>query len=63
MSILALALQFAPAISAQDDEEQGKGGRGRRWEQRLANLSPGASEIADRSRESDARSRSSSGPR
>lgn len=40
MSILALALQFAPAISAQDDEEQGKGGRGRRWEQRLANLSP-----------------------
>jgi hypothetical protein len=40
MSIFALALQFAPAIRAQDDEDQGKGGRGRRWEQRLANLSP-----------------------
>jgi uncharacterized protein YbaA (DUF1428 family) len=38
MSILALALQFAPIIRAQDDEEQGK--HGRRWEQRLANLSP-----------------------
>jgi hypothetical protein len=38
MSILAMAIQFAPAIRAQnDDEEQGK--RGRRWEQRLANLS------------------------
>ena len=36
--MLALALQFAPVIRAQDDEEQGK--RGRRWEQRLANLSP-----------------------
>jgi len=38
MSILALAFQFVPAIRAQDDDEQGK--RGRRWEQRLANLSP-----------------------
>ena len=38
ISILALALQFVPAIRAQDDDEQGK--RGRRWEQRLANLSP-----------------------
>jgi hypothetical protein len=40
MSIFALALQFTPVIRAQDDEDQGKGGRGRRWEQRLANLSP-----------------------
>ena len=38
MSILALAFQFVPAIRAQDDDEQGK--RGRRWEQRMANLSP-----------------------
>lgn len=38
MSILVLALQFAPVIRAQDDEGQGK--RGRRSEQRLANLSP-----------------------
>ena len=38
MSILALAFQFVPEIRAQDDDEQGK--RGRRWEQRLANLSP-----------------------
>jgi hypothetical protein len=37
MSILAIALQFAPAVFGQD-EEQGRGGR--RWEQRLANLSP-----------------------
>ena len=38
VSILALAFQFVPAIRAQDDDEQGK--RGRRWEQRLANLLP-----------------------
>ena len=37
ISILASALQFAPVLRAQDDEQ---GGRGRRWEQRLANLSP-----------------------
>jgi hypothetical protein len=37
MSILAIGLQFAPAVLGQD-EEQGRGGR--RWEQRLANLSP-----------------------
>ena len=37
MSILAMALQFAPVIRAQDDE--GQSGRGRRWEKRLANLS------------------------
>jgi hypothetical protein len=37
MSILGMALQFAPAVRGQD-EEQGR--RGRRWEQRLANLSP-----------------------
>ena len=41
ISILALALQFVPAIRAQDDDEQGEQGkRGRRWEQRMANLSP-----------------------
>ena len=40
MSILAVALQVAPALRAQDDEPKGQGGRGRRWEQRLANLSP-----------------------
>jgi uncharacterized protein YbaA (DUF1428 family) len=38
MSILVASLQFAPVVFGQD-EEQGKGGRGR-WEQRLANLSP-----------------------
>jgi len=38
MSILAITLQFTPVIHAQDDEQGG--GRGRRWEQRLANLSP-----------------------
>lgn len=38
MSILAMALQFTPVLRAQDDEQGG--GRGRRWEQRLANLSP-----------------------
>jgi hypothetical protein len=37
MSILGMALQFAP-IARSQDEEQGR--RGRRWEQRLANLSP-----------------------
>jgi len=37
MPILALALQFAPTVRGQDDEQ---GGNGRRWEQRLANLSP-----------------------
>jgi hypothetical protein len=37
MSILGMALQFTPVARGQD-EEQGK--RGRRWEQRLANLSP-----------------------
>lgn len=36
MSILAIAVQLAPLVQAQD-EEQGR--RGRRWEQRLANLS------------------------
>lgn len=38
MSVLALGLQFAP-ISFGQDQEQGTE-RGRRWEQRLANLSP-----------------------
>jgi len=38
MSILVVGLPFAP-ISFGQDEEQGVG-RGRRWEQRLANLSP-----------------------
>lgn len=37
MSILAMTLQFTPFLHAQDDEQFG---RGRRWEQRLANLSP-----------------------
>lgn len=37
MSILAIAVQLAPLVQAQD-EEQGR--RGRRWEQRLENLSP-----------------------
>src|SRR6266404_6447209 len=37
MSILAATLQFTPAVFSQDEEQ---GGRGRRWEQRLANLSP-----------------------
>jgi hypothetical protein len=37
MSILAIAAQLAPLVRAQDEEQ---GGRGRRWEQRLANLSP-----------------------
>ena len=37
MSILAITLQFPPVARAQEDE-QGK--RGRRWEQRLAKLSP-----------------------
>jgi hypothetical protein len=36
MSILGMALQFTPVARGQN-EEQGK--RGRRWEQRLANLS------------------------
>ncbi|HEY6070226.1 MAG TPA: hypothetical protein VIU85_02550 [Chthoniobacterales bacterium] len=36
MSIVAIAVQLAPLVQAQD-EEQGR--RGRRWEQRLANLS------------------------
>lgn len=36
MSILAAALQFAPASFSQGDEQ---GTRGKRWEQRLANLS------------------------
>ena len=37
MSILASALQFTPAVLAQDDDKaMGKG----RWEQRLSNLSP-----------------------
>ena len=37
MSILGVAFQIVPVARGQD-EEQGK--RGRRWEQRLANLSP-----------------------
>ena len=37
MSILAAALQFGPCVFGQDDEQ---GPRGKRWEQRLANLSP-----------------------
>jgi len=37
VSFLASALQIAPVLRAQDDEQ---GGRGRHWEQRLANLSP-----------------------
>jgi len=37
MSILATALQFTPVVFGQDDEQ---GQRGRRWEQRLATLSP-----------------------
>jgi hypothetical protein len=37
MSILAMALQFAPAVRGQDEDQ---GGRGRRWEKSLANLSP-----------------------
>jgi hypothetical protein len=37
MSILAIGLQLAPVAFGQDGEP-GKGGR--RWEQRLANLSP-----------------------
>ena len=36
MSILAVGLQFVPTVLGQD-EETGRGGR--RWEQRLANLS------------------------
>ncbi|HEX4638148.1 MAG TPA: hypothetical protein VH170_01545 [Chthoniobacterales bacterium] len=36
MSILTAALQFAPAVFSQDDAP---GARGKRWEQRLANLS------------------------
>ena len=36
ITILTIAIQFAPIVRAQD-EEQGR--RGRRWEQRLANLS------------------------
>jgi Spy/CpxP family protein refolding chaperone len=36
MSILATALQFSPAVFGQDEEQ---GPRGKRWEQRLANLS------------------------
>src|SRR6266404_7763546 len=37
MSILAATLQFTPAVFSQDEEQ---GGRGKRWEQRLSNLSP-----------------------
>jgi Spy/CpxP family protein refolding chaperone len=37
MSILAAALQLAPAVFSQDQE---RGQRGKRWEQRLAGLSP-----------------------
>src|ERR1700736_1578952 len=36
MSVLATMLQFTPDVFAQSDEPMGK----RRWEQRLANLSP-----------------------
>ena len=37
MSTLGIALQFAPIARSQDEDQ---GGRGRRWEKRLANLSP-----------------------
>jgi hypothetical protein len=37
MSILGMALQFTPVTRGQDE---GQGTHGRRWEQRLANLSP-----------------------
>ncbi|PYK32386.1 MAG: hypothetical protein DME57_00140 [Verrucomicrobia bacterium] len=37
LSILAATLQFAPTVFSQD---QDRGQRGKRWEQRLANLSP-----------------------
>jgi hypothetical protein len=36
MSILAAGLQFAPMVFSQDEDQTGR----RRWEQRLANLSP-----------------------
>jgi hypothetical protein len=38
--ILAMALQFAPFAFSQDSDQSGNGERGRRWEKRLANLSP-----------------------
>jgi hypothetical protein len=37
MSALGIALQFTPIARSQDEDQ---GGRGRRWEKRLANLSP-----------------------
>ena len=37
MSVLGIALQFTPIARGQDENQ---GGRGRRWEKRLANLSP-----------------------
>jgi hypothetical protein len=37
MSILAMASQFTPVVRGQDEDQ---GGRGRRWEKHLANLSP-----------------------
>jgi len=37
MSILTIALQFEPIVRGQDEDQNG---RGRRWEKRLANLSP-----------------------
>ncbi|HET9858042.1 MAG TPA: hypothetical protein VFP99_09420 [Chthoniobacterales bacterium] len=37
MSVLGIALQFTPIARSQDENQ---GGRGRRWEKRLANLSP-----------------------
>jgi len=49
MSILATALQFTPVLRAQDDEQGG--GRGRRWEQRLANLSPDERQKVQKARE------------
>jgi hypothetical protein len=36
MSILAMALQFAPVVRGRDEDQSG---RGRGWEKRLANLS------------------------
>lgn len=39
MSILAAALQIAPMVIGQDEAQDQPMGR-RRWEQRLANLSP-----------------------
>ena len=37
MSALGIALQFTPIARSQDEDQ---GGRGRRWDKRLANLSP-----------------------